>query len=89
MKGGAKAATKTTDGWVQLAGEFRNTGKDPRFDETTEVYYQGDKLMGKLGPDDGPLAVTMYETNEFEIKVNGETLKSFVATSEERQVFEV
>jgi len=69
----------------QLQASFRNSGKDSRFDQA-ELYYQ-DGFWGKLGPNDPPLRVNTYETHVWNVRVNGETLKTFEITGEKVQEF--
>jgi len=81
---------KATPAFKEVKGEFRNTGKDPRFNERTEVFWSDTTFFGKLGPSDPPVNVNTYEGHEWNIKVDGEILKTFkVAGDKEHQVFEV
>jgi len=73
----------------QLHATFRNTQTDPAFREA-EVYYDEDGFFGKLGFDDPPVAVNTYAGHRWNIKVKGETLKTFIIDPDQpTQVFEV
>jgi len=75
--------------YKQLRALFRNTGKDPRFNHNTKVYYKEDTFFGNLGPNDPPVSVNTYHNHVWNIKVDGETLQTFVISEEEQQEFEV
>jgi len=71
---------------------FQNTGKDSNFlSADTKLYYQGpeDVFFGNLGPNDPPIGVNTFEGHKWIVKVNGEILRTFVITNEERQKYEV
>lgn len=61
----------------QVLATFRNSGKDPRFDASTQVYYEDSTFFGNLGPNDPPVSVNTFKTHRWNIKVSGETLKTF------------
>lgn len=74
----------------EVRATFVNTKKDPRFNENTKVYFEEDSFFGNLGPNDPAVSVNTYKTHVWNIKVNGETLKTFEITSEEEsQTFKV
>jgi len=85
-----KPAPSQTTQFKQIYGEFRNTGKDPRFTADTKLYYDEDGFFGNLGPNDPPIGVNTYVTHRWNIKVNGKTLKTFEITKDDDvQIFEI
>lgn len=62
----------------QVLATFRNSGKDPRFDGSTQVFYDDNGFFGNLGPNDPPVSVNTFKTHRWNVKANGETLKTFV-----------
>jgi hypothetical protein len=68
----------------QVHATFRNTGTDPRF-QKAEVYYDEDGFFGKLGFGEGPIAVNTYVGHKWNIKVDGETIRSFVIEAGHKQ----
>jgi hypothetical protein len=73
---------------TQLLAEFRNTGDDPTLDEA-ELYYNDDTYFGKLGRQDPPIRVNTFEGHVWNVKVHGQTQRTFVIEDKPRQVFKV
>jgi hypothetical protein len=69
----------------KVSAVFRNSGKYREFDNA-ELYFDEDGFFGKLGPA-AEIPVNTYETHRFNIKVNGEILKTFHITAEPSQLF--
>lgn len=78
-----KKSEETVDGYKKVHATFRNSGKDPAFDEHTEVYYQEDTPFGKLGPNDDPVGVNTFKGHVWNIKNKGKTLKTYHISGEE------
>lgn len=72
----------------QIQAIFRNSGKDPRFDKA-ELYFDETGFFGKLGPSDPPLYINTYHSHRWNIKVDGEILKTIdiVNNGEREQEF--
>ncbi len=81
-----RAAGKSQDN-LQKKASFTNLGSNPdmRF---AELFFQ-DTFWGKLGFGDQPLHVNTYEGHQWNVKVNGQTVKTFVIDKEMVQRYEV
>ena len=65
---------------------FKNSGTDPTFKEA-ELYWDKAKFWGKLGHGDPPLTANTFEGHKWDVKVNGEFVKTWVIGSEAEQTF--
>jgi len=67
----------------QLLAVFTNTGNDPSFSDS-ELYFQ-DSFWGKLGHGDPSLSVNTYEGHQWNVKVNGAVVKTWIIDGREHQ----
>ena len=65
--------------------KFANERGDPAFLDA-ELYYE-DEYWGRLGDGDSPHMVNTYEGQVWNVKVNGETKKTWVIGKEEKQTY--
>lgn len=66
---------------------FQNKGNNPQF-ENAEVFYKDKTSFGKLGPGATVRAKT-YKGHEWNIKVDGQTLRTYTISGEEEEEFHV
>jgi prolyl 4-hydroxylase len=71
----------------QLYATFSNSGNDPVFENA--VLYFEDNFWGKLGYGDPPLSVNTYPGHRWNVKVDQETLKTFIIGNDDRQEYVV
>ena len=71
-----RAAGKTTETNAQKKASFTNT-KENESMRNAELFFQ-DTFWGKLGYDAEPLNVNTYEGHQWNVKVGGETVETFV-----------
>ena len=67
----------------ELYVTFRNDNNDPRYDKA-EIFYKDHRNFGSLGPGKSFRAHT-YKGHVWNIKVDGETVKSYVITGKEEE----
>mmetsp|Transcript_28100 Transcript_28100/g.59083 ORF Transcript_28100/g.59083 Transcript_28100/m.59083 type:complete len:672 (-) Transcript_28100:131-2146(-) len=72
---------------LQKKASFTNLGTNPAMREA-ELFFQ-DTFWGKLGFGDQPLHVNTYEGHQWNVKVDGQTVKTFVINKELVQRYEV
>ena len=86
-EGGRGAATAPTVSFQQIHAAFKNSGAEPGMNNA-ELFFE-DKFWGKLGPNDATLAVNTYHGHVWNIKVNGNVVKSWTIAEEggKRQEF--
>ena len=65
----------------QLVAQFTNTGTDPKM-RNAELYFQ-DKFWGKLGFGDATLGANTYAGHQWNVKVDGKTVKSWTITEKD------
>lgn len=69
-------------------GIFRNLGTNEAF-KNAELYYQ-DQFWDKLGPDRGDVRVNTYNGHVWNLRVDGEVVKTWTIEGDEKEyVFEV
>ena len=71
-----RAAGKTTETNAQKKASFTNT-KENESMRNAELFFQ-DTFWGKLGYDAEPLNVNTYEGHQWNVKVDGDTVETFV-----------
>ena len=70
----------------QFSVAFKNSGEDDSF-ANAKVYWNEDAFFGKLGPNDPPVRVKSAKGHEWNIKVDGKILRTFVVGEDEYQEF--
>ena len=66
--------TSPTPQYEQIKATFVNSGKS--YDEA-ELYFNGDTFWAKFGKHDPPVHVNTYETHKWDVKVEGNIVKSW------------
>ena len=74
-KDGESPITAPAINYKQIVAAFKNTGEDPTMNNA-ELYFE-DKFWGKLGANDPSLQVNTYQGHEWNVKVNGQIVKSW------------
>lgn len=74
-KEGEAPVTAPAITFKQIAATFKNTGEDPTMNYA-ELYFE-DKFWGKFGANDPALQVNTYQGHEWNVKVNGEVVKTW------------
>jgi hypothetical protein len=90
MQGGdANTASSPSTGLTKVLGTFQNRQRLPAMDNA-ELFYQ-DQFWGKLGPNDPPIRVNTYPGHQWNININGETVKQIVISADdgEKQEFTI
>ena len=77
--GGASVAKDPND--RSVSASFENSGKDPSMDEA-ELFYEN-TFWGKLGKGDPALNINTFDTHEWNVKVDGETVKTWIIKSKD------
>jgi hypothetical protein len=72
----------------QLSATFRNTGKNPKFDEA-KLWYDDEMFFGDLGPNDPPIVVNTFAGHKWCVKVGVPIVRTLFIADEESQEFEI
>lgn len=75
--------------YKQIVATFKNTGQDPAM-ANAELFFE-EKFWGKFGHNDPSLQVNTYQGHLWNVKVNGEVVKSWsiFEVDGEKQLFEI
>ena len=65
----------------KIVATFKNTGKDPTM-ANAELFFEG-QFWGKFGADDPSLEVNTYQGHEWNVRVNGEVVKTWIIFEDE------
>lgn len=71
----------------QKKASFTNTNTDEGM-RNAQLYFQ-DTFWGKLGFSDPVLSVNTYEGHQWNVKVGGKTVKTFVITKKPMQMYSI
>ena len=75
------ALSSPSTNFKQLVAYFTNTKVDPKM-RNAELYFEN-KFWGKIGFGDEPLGANTYSGHEWNIKVDGKIVKSWIISDED------